>query len=503
LNKRNGALLNPAAPDVWLFLGTPHYNRQDWNRACKLFERAWISDTNVDAAALFLSKALHRAEGPKEASLAIHRHLETRPPSAPLLIQLGYTQLGIQEFTLALTTFERARALGENTSELQSGIGQGHYQMARYDAAMDAFSHAIRLDPTDQSARVFLARCYLRRGDLVAARQQCLAVRLDGKPKSIADEILRTIQRIEDGGDKRPAAKWPRANRLFDDLRQLARDFVLTEVDPSSINLDADKKVVALGSCFAENLAKELSASGIATEHIGFAEILNSTYANRYFLDWLYETGDASEHYKDFSTYFSNLDKVATRKIFDEADLFVYTLGVAPCLFESESGRFIFHADDTEISMQGLSKRYNFRTTTVDENFDNMQAVAQILLENKPQARLVYTVSPVPLNASFEYNSAVVADCVSKSILRAAADLLARKNDPRLVYWPSFEIVRWLGAHVPVRSFGDDDGNSRHVNRELVRLIVELFVDTFGDSGLTRTISNRPDTPSIANDAMD
>lgn len=92
LIKRNRVMLNPAAADVWLFLGARHYNRQDWNQACKLFERAWISDNDVDAAALFLSKALGRAGDPKKASLAIHRHLEPRPPSAPLLVQLGYTQ---------------------------------------------------------------------------------------------------------------------------------------------------------------------------------------------------------------------------------------------------------------------------------------------------------------------------------------------------------------------------------------------------------------------------
>lgn len=111
---------------------------------------------------------------------------------------------------------------------------------------------------------------------MVDAHQQCLAVDLDGKLKSIADEILRTIQRIEDGRNKRPAAKWSKARKLFDGLRQLAREFVLNEVDPTLVNLD---------SSFAKNLAKELRAFGTAAEHLGFAETLNSTYGNRYFLD--------------------------------------------------------------------------------------------------------------------------------------------------------------------------------------------------------------------------
>ena len=46
-------------------------------------------------------------------------------------------------------------------------------------------------------------------------------------------------------------------------------------------------------------------------------------------------------------------------------------------------------------------------------------------------------------------------------------------------YWPSFEIVRWLGVHytrpeAPV--FGAEDGNTRHVSTWLVDMIVELFI---------------------------
>jgi hypothetical protein len=136
------------------------------------------------------------------------------------------------------------------------------------------------------------------------------------------------------------------------------------------VNLGAYAKVVNLGSCFAKNLAKELSALGTATEHICFAEILNSTYANGYLLDWLYETSDAMEHYKDFSLYFSNLDKVATRRIFDETDLFVCTLGVWHRAFSEPSPDALLAIRTIQKSAcRVFTKRYNFRTKTVDEFF--------------------------------------------------------------------------------------------------------------------------------------
>ena len=149
----------------------------------------------------------------------------------------------------------------------------------------------------------------------------------------------------------------------------MARDFILAEIYKNAIQLGPNTEVVTSCSCFAENLARELGVLGVETQHIGFAEILNSTYANRYFLDWLYEAGEVPELYPSFSRCFAKLDKDAAQAVFDGADLFVYTLGVALCLFESISGKFVFNADSSEIGMLGLSSLYQFRTTTVEENF--------------------------------------------------------------------------------------------------------------------------------------
>jgi hypothetical protein len=46
-------------------------------------------------------------------------------------------------------------------------------------------------------------------------------------------------------------------------------------------------------------------------------------------------------------------------------------------------------------------------------------------------------------------------------------------------YWPSSEIVRWLGAHAPWAAFGEDEGKPRDVNRRLVAAIIDAFIDSF------------------------
>jgi tetratricopeptide (TPR) repeat protein len=431
---------------TWFELGAVRYNQRQWADASNWIERAYLCDTNNAEAVLYLSRSLAEQGQLEKASLVIQHHIKRKRGPTALLVQLGFVRLLNQEIASALEVLEEARDSDGATLEILIGIGQCHYQMSRGDLAIEAFSKAIEIDPNHQKTRVALAQCLVDKGALAAARHHCLAVDPKSAEISRARAILAAIDRVESDGNRRPVAKWPRARELFDDPRQLARDFILAEIDKNAIHLGPNTKLVTLGSCFAENLARELSVLGVETQHIGFAEILNSTYANRYFLDWLYEAGEVPELYPSFSRYFAKLDKDATRAVFDGADLFVYTLGVAPCLFEAISGKFVFNADSSEIGMHGLSSRYQFRTTTVEENFQNMQSVASILLARKPNARLVYTVSPVPLNATFEYKSAIIADSVSNSILRAAADQLARAADPRLVYWPSFETVRWFGA---------------------------------------------------------
>ena len=58
-------------------------------------------------------------------------------------------------------------------------------------------------------------------------------------------------------------------------------------------------------------------------------------------------------------------------------------------------------------------------------------------------------------------------------------------------YWPSFEIVRWCGAHLPWRSYGLDDRNPRHVSRYLVAEIIDAFVESFYTPAAAAELSGR------------
>ena len=48
-----------------------------------------------------------------------------------------------------------------------------------------------------------------------------------------------------------------------------------------------------------------------------------------------------------------------------------------------------------------------------------------------------------------------------------------------MYYWPSFEVVRWAGGHLPWPAYGVPDRRARHVTRYLVAEIIDAFVEAF------------------------
>ncbi len=239
-----------------------------------------------------------------------------------------------------------------------------------------------------------------------------------------------------------------------------------------------DTVFMTLGSCFAENLAKRLEAAGYRVHSELIGEEVNSTYANRYLLDWL-ENGPTDGPTRAIDEVYGPERRQRLRVALKASQVLILTLGVAPCFFEVETGAFAFASLGSEAARDDLHQRCAMRTTTVAENAANLEAIldsAERIAGHELQ--VVLTVSPVALAATVEHYSAVLADCLSKSTLRLACeDVLQRR--PGTIYWPSFEIVRWLGAHYspgvpPV--FGADDRNTRHVSTWLIDLILELFI---------------------------
>lgn len=230
--------------------------------------------------------------------------------------------------------------------------------------------------------------------------------------------------------------------------------------------------VTTFGSCFAANLARMLKGAGVDATNLLIEESINSPLANRGFLSGLVDPAGFAHTARLEKTYGAEFLARARAQLAG-ARVVVLTLGVAPAFFHVGSGEFAFLEDYRVLLAEG---RVAMRTPSVGETKTVIKEVLALVRALNPDGRLYLTISPVPLIGTAELSSAVIADCVSKTTLRASLhEVMQESGAADVHYWPSFEIVRWLGAHTTLPAFGADDNASRHVSNWLVEMIVERF----------------------------
>jgi len=83
---------------------------------------------------------------------------------------------------------------------------------------------------------------------------------------------------------------------------------------------------------------------------------------------------------------------------------------------------------------------HEFVNFGVAEIVADMQLFVEKLLGVNPRAKMILTVSPVPLIATYEDRHVLVSNTYSKSVLRVAAEEISKRN-PMCDYFPSYEII--------------------------------------------------------------
>lgn len=294
---------------------------------------------------------------------------------------------------------------------------------------------------------------------------------------------------LEDIAQAPPApnafVRWPNAAREFDDIKGLIEKYLTKNFPTAGIRLRRKMGVFTQGSCFAENLAASLRRYDLRIDNMPFGEEHNNTFANRVVIDWL-RHGAQNDAAAIIEAKLGKEQRARYLAALRDTDVFVYTMGIAAVHFDRITGEFVM-SRPTETNKAALFKRSAFRNSTVQQNVDNLRDIIAGVRELAPKAAIVLTVSPVPLRAATEFNSAIIADCLSKSTLRVALQEVLAENPPRTIYWPSFEMVRWLGGHIDGRVYGSDDGSAHHVDLGMVDHIMDSFVRTFGDAELLGT----------------
>jgi hypothetical protein len=269
-------------------------------------------------------------------------------------------------------------------------------------------------------------------------------------------------------------AFYPNHVSQLEDLDRIIRTVVLRNYVGPPVLADAGAVVVTQGSCFASNLASSLARQGASVAHLNVNEYINTTVANAMFFEHVFKGADCDPAIRGLMSRIMDERRVAEfARLVEQCRAFVLTIGVAPCWFVKGTDTVALEPDRNRMSS------FEMRTTSVSWNAANIRRVVDAIRRANAGAEIFITLSPAPLNASSEYDSIMVADCVSKSVLRIAIDEVVREQRPGVRYWPSFEVVRWVGSHLgPV--YGAEDSHPRHVSNFVVDAIVRAFIELHG-----------------------
>jgi hypothetical protein len=258
------------------------------------------------------------------------------------------------------------------------------------------------------------------------------------------------------------------------------------DIDPyvgSPLPIDRETRIATAGSCFARNVSAMLTSSGykhFVTEaapagmtsdearrrqygvfsarfgNVFTARQLRQLFDRAYLtfepqdIAWPRPDGRYADPFRPtiepagFATVHELLESrdthfIAVRNMFEQLEVLILTLGLTEG-WRARADGAVFPLAPGMSGGKPDSSTYEFHNFTVSEVVEDLQTFLQRLAEVNPAANIILTVSPLPLVATYERRHVLVSSTVSKSILCAAVDEIARANS-HVSYFPAYEIV--------------------------------------------------------------
>ncbi len=316
-----------------------------------------------------------------------------------------------------------------------------------------------------------------------------------------------------------PYLKVPPSARWRDSMADRAPASINPHHEPS-FRIGPEDRIASAGSCFAQRISEALRAKGYnylmaepgppfisdaARTELGYG-IYSARYGNLYTVlqllqlfqrafgqfepvepVWRNSSGGFVDPFRSgvqpggFATETECLwDRKshlkAVRRVFEEMDVFIFTLGLTESWLSAADGAVFPNCPGSGLGGVFDPEKHLFHNFTVSEVVEQFDAFMHLLDEVNPRARIILTVSPVPLIATFEPRHVLQSTVYSKAVLRVASDEIARRH-ARVSYFGSYEIVTATGDSN--RYFLSD---RREVSGEAVAHVIECFGHQYMDS---------------------
>ncbi len=162
----------------------------------------------------------------------------------------------------------------------------------------------------------------------------------------------------------------------------------------------------------------------------------------------------------------------AVRRMFEQTDVFVFTMGQTEVWCDARDGAAFPMAPGRGRGLF-VAERYTFRNLGVQEAAAELDVFLDRLREINPTARVVLTVSPVPLALTMEPTHVVRAALYAKSVLKVVGEEAARRYD-QVDYFASYEMV--------MMNFGSENAfepDGRHVQPWVAERVAKRFVELY------------------------
>lgn len=232
------------------------------------------------------------------------------------------------------------------------------------------------------------------------------------------------------------------------DLEKAVRIYVLPGCCPETPIISRSAIALTAGSCFAEEIANALTQQQVQAA-------------------WLQTESDTNMSPMATAALLKRDTNPVLKSTLAQAGLVVLTIGQAMTAF-------VDGVAAVEISREISDMEW--RLLTPEETAGAIRSMIGTIRAHNPNCHIVLTLSPIPLKVSIGHPSPFFQDCLSKSILRVGIDLAMASSAANISYWPSFEIVRWLGGHIGPFFGGIDN---RHPTKAIVDLITRLFIEKY------------------------
>ena len=262
------------------------------------------------------------------------------------------------------------------------------------------------------------------------------------------------------------------------------------EIPRSPVNITFESRVMALGSCFAENIGKKMSDVYFDVEVNPFGVLYNPVSIRNSFgflLQNKHFTSDDIFEYRSLWQSFSHsslfsdisvegcLDKINSRMnnacdFFRKTDILLITFGTAWVFEEKKSGRVVSNCHKLPAS------EFVRRRLSVEEIVDAYATLINEVIAQRSSVQLIFSVSPIR-----HWKDGAHENAISKSTLLLAIEAL-QQQFKQVYYFPAYEIL--MDELRDYRFYASD---MLHPSEVAVDYIWSRFADTYFDETTLKT----------------